>query len=235
MRMRKRLGYIVMAFMLIGCHVFEAKAAESSFTGLDVREDTSEYDEINEYLVEHGREVLENQKRRNVNAQVKLGNIVRLRQDDVRWKDEVMETRKLTIGSAGCCLTSFTIMKNRLSGTTDTPSDVNSKMGEYACDFNWIQAESLYGYTILTKVSKETGITNERAKLNIVGAIDEYSQPAIVGLKKSDNSTHFVVAYGYDSDGEIVICDPAGRNYTKISQYYDAGYFVHRLYVYAQE
>ena len=97
---------------------------------------------------------------------------------------------------------------------------------------NWSYAENLYGYTALTKVRNDSGVSNEVARLNVVGAIDEYSRPAILGLKTSSGSTHFVVGYGYTSDGDIIICDPASRNYTMLSEYFDAGYFVYRIYVY---
>lgn len=86
----------------------------------------------------------------------------------------------------------------------------------------------------MTKVHEDNGITNERARLNIIGAIDEYSKPAIVGLKTSSGSTHFVVAYGYTSDGDIIISDPASSDRTRISYYYNKNYFVHRIYVYSK-
>ena len=197
---------------------------------INVDEDASQFDDVNAYLAEHGKEVLDNYKMR---SSVTLGNINRLAQADSRWKNEVMQTAGSTIGNAGCCLTSFTIVRNCISGTSDTPATVNSKLGNAACPFNWETARSTYGYSILTKMRNDSGISNESARLTVVGAIDEYSRPVMIGMKYNDK-THFVVGYGYTSDGDIIICDPAGRNYTKLSQYYNAGYYVHRLYVYSK-
>lgn len=210
--------------------VVDIKAEESEFVIInDVDEDTTNYDEINEYLIAHGEEVLSNT---NGRSSVKLSNIKRLVQTDSRWSSEVMQSQGLTIGKAGCCLTSFTMVRNFISNVSETPATVNKALGNNACSFNWSYAENLYGYTALTKLRNDSGISQKTAVLNVVGAIDEYSRPAIIGLKTSSGNTHFVVAYGYTSDEEIIICDPASRNYTLLSKYFDEGYFVHRIYVY---
>lgn len=210
----------------------DVKAEESNYVTInDVDEDTAEYDEINEYLIQRGREALSNPMCR---SSVRLSNIKRLVQTDSRWSSVVMQSAGLTIGRSGCCLTSFTMVRNLISNVSETPATVNAALGNYACDFNWSYAENLYGYTALTKMRNDSGISNEAARLNVVGAIDEYSRPAILGLRTSSNATHFVVGYGYTSDGDIIICDPASRNYTMISDYFDDGYYVHRIYVYTR-
>ena len=208
--------------------VSDVKAEESDFVIInDVDEDTTNYDEINEYLIARGREALSNSKRR---SSVKLTNIKRLVQTDPSWSNVVMQSAGLTIGKYGCCLTSFTMVRNLISNVSETPATVNEALGNNACKFNWSYAEDLYGYTALTKMRNDSGISQKTAILNVVGAIDEYSRPAIIGLKNSANKTHFVVGYGYTSDGEVIICDPASRNYTLLSDYFDDGYFVHRIY-----
>ena len=176
---------------------------------VDVDEDVSQFDDINAYLEEHGKEVLDNYKMR---SSVTLGNINRLAQADSRWKNEVMQTAESTIGNAGCCLTSFTIVRNCISRTSDTPATVNSTLGDAACPFNWEIARSTYGYSILTKMRNDSGISNESARLTVVGAIDEYSRPVMIGMKYSGGN-HFVVGYGYTRDGEILKWDSAGRNF----------------------
>lgn len=238
MRKLVKLWSIAMSMMLcINAPTVYASSIEQdeikidSNLEVDVFEDDSDYDDINDYLIDHGREVLNNSGKRSSTT---LSGIKRLRQSDSRWSSVVMKTCNKTIGSSGCTLTSFTMVRNLLSGTNDTPADVNAKLGNAACPFQWETAKTLYGYTILTKVSDNNGISNERARLNIVGAIDEYSRPAIVGVKNSSGGTHFVVAHGYTSDGDIIICDPAERNYTRLSQYYNAGNFVYRIYVYSK-
>ena len=186
---------MILCFNTLTVYANSAEQADIKFDNmfeLDVCEDDSDYDEINDYLVEHGREVLDNTRMR---SSVTLSGIKRLVQSDSRWSSVVMKTCNKTIGAAGCALTSFTMVRNLLSGTNDTPADVNAKMGDAACPFQWETAEKKYNYTILTKVSNNSGISNERARLNIVGA---------------------------------------AINYTRISQYYNKGYFVHRIYVYSR-
>lgn len=238
--MRKNWSRFIMTIATItaigfSC-VVNGHAAEISVGPLDVAEDTSEYDELNEYLIQHAREILGDSRTR---TSVRLTGINRLVQTDSRWKNVVLNgdnERGLTIGQAGCCLTSFTMVRNLLSGTSDTPADVNTALGNGAIPFNWETAKSTYDYTILTKRRDDSGISKESIYLNVVGAIDEYSRPVIIGFKlTSDPSkTHFVVGHGYTTEGEIIICDPASRNYTAISQYYDAGYYVYEFYVYSK-
>lgn len=229
---------IAVATVLLGTLIpMTSYAQESSVICLDVQEDTSQYEQIYTYLEEHGKEVLENYKMR---SSVSLGNITRLAQADSRWANEVIQEanaeqgiKEVTIGSGGCCLTSFTIVRNCISNTSDTPSTVHAKLGSAACPFSWSTAATTYGYTILTGRQNDNGISDESARLTVVGAIDEYCLPVIIGMKYS-GGTHFVVGYGYTSDGDIIICDPAGRNYTRFSQYTEEGYYVHRLYIYSK-
>lgn len=213
--------------------IFNVHASEIPTAPPDVAEDTSKYDALNEYLIQHAREILSNPKAR---ASITLSGIKRLTQADSRWGSVVINGsgEKATISSAGCCLTSFAMVRNLISGTSDTPADINTTLGDYAYNFRWDIAEEKYDYTVLTSKRKDSGISKENVYLNIVGVIDEYSLPAIVGFKLASDTTktHFVVAHGYTLDGDLIICDPAGRNYTKISQYYDAGYYVYEFYVY---
>ncbi len=231
----KKLGNrIVLSFVLVLAlgfvDVLNGYAEEKAIIDYDVHEDTTKYNEINEYLIQRGREILSNPQSRTT---VKLSNIKRLKQADSRWAQDIMQTEGLTIGKAGCCLTSFTMVRNLISSKSDTPATVNTALGDNACQFKWQPAADTYGYTIITAVSNDNGISDESARLNVVGAIDEYSRPAIIGLKRP-SGTHFVVGYGYTSEGDIIICDPASRNYTMLSQYFDDGYFVHRIYVYSR-
>lgn len=213
-------------------YALNVKAEEDIIIINDIGGDASQYDEINEYLMQHAKEILSNSKTRN--GYVKLSGIQRLVQTDSRWSNEIMQTDGISIGRAGCCLTSFTMIRNLISNVSDTPSTVNSVMGDNASPFNFYYAASAYGYTILTERREDSGISDEATILNVIGAIDEYSRPVLIGLKKSSGSTHFVVGYGYTLDGDVIICDPAGRNYTMLSQYFDEGYFAHRIYVYTR-
>lgn len=222
------LGLVTCSMTLFGCLTTEASASEPVIE-LDVYEDTSEFDEMNEYLVERGREILLNPRTR---TSVNLVNISRLAQNNPSWANDIMQTEGVTIGSQGCCLTSFTMIRNCISSVSNTPRNVNATLGNYACPFYYNQAASAYGYQILTKARNDAGLNQENARFNIVGAIDDFSRPVLVGLKNSSGATHFVVAKGYNTNGEIYILDPAPANYSNLSSYTNNGYFIYVFYVY---
>lgn len=154
-----------------------------------------------------------------------LSNFKNLQQGNSSWKNVVMQSCGKTIGSAGCCLTSFTMIQ-RYYGGTDDPSQVNAKLGTAACPFVYATAASKYGYTFnyVTNSSTISSPTNY-----IKGAINS-GNPVLIGMVYS-GGTHFVAAYGYD-DNNIIISDPAGRNYQYLSQYTNNGYTVNRLCTY---
>lgn len=148
------------------------------------------------------------------------------------WSSDIMQTEGLTIGAAGCCLTSFTMIHKYLGGIWN-PRGVNNKMGDYACLFHYRQAASIFNYEIVGSYHDEPSVTDDYAIDFIIGAI-ESGLPVLVGMKNDSNSnkTHFVTAYGY-SGSTIYIHDPASNiDYTELSQYL-ANYSVNRLYVYS--
>lgn len=227
--MKKAVSILLVLSMVIAVTRIPVYAQEQVVQELDVYEDTSRYDEINAQLESLGQQIINSQ---NTNARyiVKSFSVTRLVQSDSRWKDVQLGTSSNTIGSAGCCLTSFTMIRNYLSGTSDTPVNVNSVLGSYACPFAYSVAASRYGYAIATSKSNDSGLSDDTATALIIGAMDTYNVPILVGVKNSSGGTHFVVASGYNSGNGILIRDPASRNYTLLSQYLDAGYFVHRIY-----
>lgn len=153
-------------------------------------------------------------------------------QEDSRWSGDIMQDEGLPIGTHGCCLTSFAMVQTFFGGT-DTPTEVNQKMGTNACPFEFTYVPTVYGYTI--KNYHRGTVTNTYAANFVVGAIDS-NLPAIVGMVPSVGNTHFVTAYGYtvvNGVTTIIIYDPArSRNYTNLTQYLNSGYSVNRLYVY---
>ena len=157
-------------------------------------------------------------------------NVTRLVQSDSRWANVKLGTSNTTIGASGCCLTSFTMIRNYISGTSNTPVNVNSKLGSYANPFDYSVAANKYGYSIATAKYDNAGITDTTAESIIIGAIEKYKVPVLVGVKNASGGTHFVVACGYTTANTIVIRDPASRNYTNLTQYFDKGYYVHRIY-----
>lgn len=147
------------------------------------------------------------------------------------WSADVMQTCGKTIASAGCCLTSFTMIQ-RYYGGIFNPRGVNNRLGNAACPFEYTTAATTFDYTI-SNYSYGV-VTDDYAIDFIIGAIDSEC-PVLVGLTPDDTSksTHFVTAYGYNGN-TIYIHDPASsRDYTELSQYL-SGYSVHRLYVYTK-
>jgi predicted double-glycine peptidase len=226
---------VLLAFALLltsGTQVFaQINESTSPIDTYDIEEDTSSFDDLNEYLTERGQEIIENFNPR-LRSEVSIYGINRLTQADSRWGSVIMQTEGSTIASAGCLLTSFTMVRNYLSGVNNTPADVNYSLGNNACPFNWSSAASAYGYTIQCALQNNNGIAASTAYSNIIGAMNEFNAPAIIGVK-SGSSTHFVVGYGYTSSGDVLIKDPAGRNYSYLSTYLNSGYIVHRFYIYS--
>lgn len=155
------------------------------------------------------------------------------------WSNDIMQSQGLTIGSAGCALTSFTMVTNYY-GYTDNPGEVNSKLGSAACPLAWSTAGSKYSLSLVGNISAATSESD--AKTFILGALRQ-NRPVIVGFKKG-TSTHFVVARAYlretydPSEGlygeeTFYIYDPSsGRDYSYLDDYLAADYYVYSLKVY---
>lgn len=144
------------------------------------------------------------------------------------WSNDIMQEKGLKIGEAGCCLTSFAMIQ-RFYGGSLNPGQVNTKLGNAACLFNYETAARIFGYEIVN--SKSGKVSDSDAIKFIVGGIDS-ARPILVGMTKSNGGTHFVVAYGY-SGSTIFIKDPSGK-YTTLNSYLDSGCYVDRLYIYAK-
>lgn len=67
--------------------------------------------------------------------------------NDSQWADVIMQKAGLSIGSSGCCLTSFAMVQKYYGGS-DNPEQVNAVMGDDACSFQYYRAAERYGYTI---------------------------------------------------------------------------------------
>lgn len=225
----KILSFLFIMSILISGSNIPFYAQENVIQELDVYEDTSQYDELNAELEAKGREIINNQNQ-NTRRIEKIFNVTRLAQGDSAWKNVQLGTSSNTIGSAGCCLTSFTMIRNYLSGTADTPVSVNSVLGSYACPFNYNVAANRYGYTIATSKRDDSGMDDSTAKALIIGAMEEYNVPILIGFIKANGNTHFVVATGYNTGNNILIRDPGNNNYSLLSQYLNEGCSIHRIY-----
>lgn len=164
-----------------------------------------------------------------------LTGIVRLLQSDPRWANVVMQSRGLTIGKAGCTLTSFTIVSNWLSNRSQTPAEVNTILGDDACYMNWTGAASKFGYR-LTLFKEFSSSSLADAKDLVMGSIDYYQKPVIVGMATDSGESHYVVAYGYNENMDIIICDPADCSPTRttFSQYTNLHYYITQVIMYSR-
>jgi len=231
--MIKRLkGFILIPFMLTflaSTSVFASEQSgkhEEPVIGEFHTLDSIEGIDLESHMVESERLVQIGEQISRERVTYVLSGFKNLQQGDSRWKNEIMQTCGSSIGTAGCCLTSFTMIQRYLGGTDD-PAQVNAKMGNDACPFVYKTAATLYDfdYNYASDASKKRYVDYIKGAIN-VGA------PVLVGMEKG-GGTHFVAAYGYD-DNEIIISDPASRNYTLLSQYTDNGYTVNRLISYGK-
>lgn len=146
----------------------------------------------------------------------------------------VMQSCGLTIASAGCALTSFTMVANYLNGTNYTPAQVNSKLGSNACPLYWDAAAS--AYNIKKVANKTSGLTTSYVNSELVTQINN-SVPVIVGMRLANGSSHYVVVKGYSISGSTTtfnIADPnkySGK--TTLNAYLSSGATVTQLVIYA--
>lgn len=203
-----------------------------------VSESEAEYDTVGDpeliaMLTARGRAI---RMRRFDDRGFALTGIVRLLQSDPRWANVLMQSEGLSIGEYGCALTSFTIVSNWLSNRSQTPAEVNTILGNDACDMNWEGAANKFGYRlILNKIFSSSSLAD--AKDLVMGSIDYYQKPVIVGMKNNaSGEKHFVVAYGYNENMDIIICDPADYNPTRttLSTYTDDGFHITKVLMYSR-
>jgi hypothetical protein len=159
-------------------------------------------------------------------------------QNEQSWSNHIMQTCGLTIGSAGCALTSFTMVANYL-GSNDNPGQANTKLGDYACDFHWYAPESIYGFTYGPEFNANP-IPESGGKAWILGELRK-GNPVIVGYRKPTGGLHYVVCWAYTcimSQGHLyeyyAIHDPTyGSNEQySLDGYLDQGYYLRNLRVY---
>lgn len=220
-KMKKLLATIMIMSMLLttGIVAFAQKDNDVSVQ-LDVDEEITEADiEYSDYLMQLGEAL---SKRR---ATTVLSNFKNLQQTDPNWKNEIMQTRGETIGNSGCCLTSFTMIQ-RYYGGTDSPKEVNQKMGDYACLFYYDVAAARYGYTCYAASS--TALSNY---VNYIKGAIGSGQPVLVGMNNPSGGYHYVAAYGFDGN-EIIISDPSSKKYQYLSQYTNLGYTMYKMHTY---
>lgn len=153
-------------------------------------------------------------------------------QCDTLWADDIMETCGKTICSKGCALTS-TAMVLKYYGSSKNPQQLNTCLGEDACDLVWAAAAdrcsenhatfiNLYGYSLSLLVS----------------ALEDGRPPIVRFYNASTGRQHWVVVKAVRGtgtlDSEFYINDPNGGVQKKISDYTSAGYKGTTVAIYAR-
>lgn len=107
-------------------------------------------------------------------------------QNDPAWKDNVMQTCGLTIGNAGCALTSTAMVFKYYGAVNKNPGQLNTCLGNYACPIYWATATNSCSES---KASWEGSFSFSYSKLQNMLLVN---RPPIVLVTKG-GSTHFVV------------------------------------------
>lgn len=143
-------------------------------------------------------------------------------QTDSAWANDKMYTSGETIGQSGCYLTSFAMVANYYFPSVGyNPKTINVLMGDYACPFYKDIAASKTGLSVYSY--KEAPIEDSVLTDLVAGAM-VMERPVIIGMRKANGETHYVVARGYSTTtGEIYILDPGSSSTNKLSMYTDAG------------
>lgn len=168
-------------------------------------------------------------KQRTTSRNIWLG-VPRYSQTDPLWRDNIMYTCSLTIGGAGCLLTSAS-MVFKYYGSGKNPGQVNTCMGTSACPW------------IFNKGAKDCS-DNKAVFLGMyspnyatfIWALSTDYPPIIEVIKGS--STHWVVINGIYgtglSDSDYSIIDLLGGVYKRLSDYTYSGWTKNRLAVYGR-
>lgn len=159
-----------------------------------------------------------------------------LNQNDPRWKNTPLNgCPGLTIGSAGCVLTSVAMVFKYYGGTY-LPPDLNNCMGNYACPFDWYYSLNCKGGANVNNIY--AGIAFSWSRLDQELSV---GRPVIVKMRKNACGTcegtecHFVVVTG--GSGQVpsgyTINDPwDGTTYKTLNNYTSVGYQLCNLYIY---
>lgn len=158
-------------------------------------------------------------------------NVPRFSQNDSAWKNDVMQTCGMTIGQAGCALTSASMVFKYYGANNKNPGQLNTCMGDKACPFWWSYGAGhcsegkaiyigYYGFSYST----------------LVWAL-ESDRPPILKLTKSGN-THWVVVNAVHGDGlspdDYRINDPWDGINKNLASYTNNGWALSNIVVYGK-
>lgn len=146
------------------------------------------------------------------------------------WSNTVLNgCSPLTIGQAGCAITSFAMIASKY-GSTDNPGQVNTKLGSYASSFNHDYAAAEYGLTVRGLTTVKGGIAENKS---IMRGTLLLGTPLMVTLAKPGGGNHFVVVKSYirysDGSYRFGIKDPTYNKYNYLDQYMKDNYTIYNI------
>lgn len=164
----------------------------------------------------------------NASAKVNL-NVPSYKQYDSRWKNSRIGTK--TIGNIGCLLTSLSMKYSYQTGTTVYPNAMKSKLKFSNNDLYWSSVSALgYRYT------GNYGCSINNSIMSTIYSQLKAGKPVIIGGKRSNGSTHWVIIKGYQgtsstsfSSSNFTINDPNSSSRTTLNQFLAAYPTVLRL------
>lgn len=146
-------------------------------------------------------------------------NVPSFKQNDSRWKNTYIGNK--TIGQVGCLITSLAMKYSYHTGKTTYPNEMKSKLRFSGNNLLWSSATAL-GYTYTG--SYNCGINNAMMQ-NIYNKLEE-GKPVIIGGRRDENSTHWVVITGYQggsttsfSSKDFIISDPNSLTRVDLNQF----------------
>lgn len=140
-----------------------------------------------------------------------------------------------TIGNYGCAVTSYAMIASKY-GFKDNPGQVNTKMGNGACNFDHALAKTLYKLSD-SQIQQGTSISSN---FSVIKGSLQQSKPIMITLLKPNTTDqyHFVVAIGiiFFDDGSylIEIKDPTYNKYKFLESYMSDGYTILKMRTYVK-
>jgi hypothetical protein len=150
-------------------------------------------------------------------------------QNDPAWKNNVMKTCGLTIGQAGCVLTSSSMTFKYYGTINKNPGQLNTCLGNYACPFYWYVAANS------CSESKATYVGAWSFSYNKLYSMLSVSRPPIVRMVKGNKNHYVVVRSGSGSQpSNYSINDPWDGMIKRLSAYTNNGWTLSSIYEYAK-
>lgn len=156
-------------------------------------------------------------------------NVPLFSQNDPAWKNDVMQTCGLTIGAAGCALTSAAMVFKYYGAVNKNPGQLNACLGNYACPLYWAVAANACSENRATFVEYWT------FSYPALQSMLSSGRPPIVRLVKG-SSIHFVVVRSGSGSrpSDYLINDPWDGVIKQLNAYTGAGWTPDRIVEYAR-